>query len=157
MRTPHPAARLSTRDLLITGLIAALASFGLACQETVSPEDTLKAFVQAVRGSDGESALALLSDEDRKALEVRARAANKAIRDKASTEPIVHAKDLIASAGFMSSYHIDSIERSEEGSDEDSLTLVLKTHTETTHDVKMIRQGGTWRVALALPPGLARP
>jgi len=143
------------KHMLTACLVCCASTLTFACQQELSPEESLRSFLNAVSAGDTDTSWSLLSEQSRQALEARAKVTRTSIGGETKPEDF-EAKTFLTGVGLLKTYQIDSIERSEQGTQEGRIVLILKAQ-KTVEEIEMIHQEGTWRVGLKLPPGPANP
>jgi hypothetical protein len=137
--------------ILTLCVLASVVSFLYACQQELTPEESLRSFLRAVSTGDSDTGWSLLSNEARQGLETRAEVGRNSM-GTANPEAL-EAKQLLTGIGLVKTYQLESIDRSEtEEASETRVVLVLKTNEKILDEIAMKRQEGTWRVDLLLPP-----
>jgi len=140
MRTRSPLA-------LLAALALALASAG--CRRPAGPDAAYRAFAAAARAGDSGRVWELLSEGSRAALDARAKALAARVPGLPASGREQALGDLAAGAPRI----VDVAVKNESG--DSALLAVTAEGVDRTQEVRMVREGGRWRVVLPeaiLPP-----
>ncbi|MBH23144.1 MAG: hypothetical protein CMH57_01535 [Myxococcales bacterium] len=147
--------RAPSRRVTRWAALLAVALCALACSEerwqTEEPTEALELFIQAVYVGNTEIAWRLLPPDTQAELTRRADALNAHVTGEA-----VQPHQLLASSGFLGPHHVVRVQRDKSAaSGPEQATLVLTTHPDREHTVRMTRVDQVWRVDVGALPDAA--